>query len=212
MWKLVHVADDGFVTCRGGNGTGRRSNIAVHGNRHAHGRHDTGCHKSGDLVIVELGRRERFLERARRRHRRQYRDDTSDVSERHRLGPDHGQSLTAQSAATEEAAYVSSVAFVQGQSVMQILTNIEPSGAITLTIAGTFNGAGVADFERALDDARRREQPVFLDLTRVRFIDRPTLKYLIDLLHRDVRLAIAICPPSVERWIARESAENESDE
>jgi hypothetical protein len=95
---------------------------------------------------------------------------------------------------------------------MRILTNIEPSGAVMLTIAGTFNGAGVADFERALDAARRLEQPVFLDLTRVRFIDRPTLKYLIDLLHRDVRLAIAICPPSVERWIARESEENESDE
>ena len=93
---------------------------------------------------------------------------------------------------------------------MQIQTNIEPSGAVTLLLAGTFNGSGVADFERALDQARRLEQPVFLDLTRIRFIDRPTLRYLIDLLHGDVRLLI--CPPFVEQWIAREADTDESTE
>jgi len=93
---------------------------------------------------------------------------------------------------------------------MRIQTNIEPSGAVTLTIGGTFNAAGVADFERALDEARRLVQPVFLDLARIRLIDRPTLKYLIDLLHRDVRLVI--CPPHVEQWIARESQTDQAIE
>ena len=81
---------------------------------------------------------------------------------------------------------------------------------MTLTIAGTFNATGVADFERALDEARRLEQPVFLDLTRMTLIDRPTLRYLIDVLHRDVRLVI--CPPFVEQWIARESQTDEAIE
>ena len=93
---------------------------------------------------------------------------------------------------------------------MHIQTNIEPSGAVTLTVGGTFNAAGVADFERALDEARRLSQPVFLDLARIRLIDRPTLRYLIDLLHRDVRLVI--CPPFVEQWIARESQTDEAIE
>jgi len=93
---------------------------------------------------------------------------------------------------------------------MHIQTNIEPSGAVTLTVGGTFNAAGVADFERALDEARRLSQPVFLDLARIRLIDRPTLRYLIDLLHGDVRLVI--CPPHVKQWIARESDLDESIE
>jgi anti-anti-sigma regulatory factor len=88
-----------------------------------------------------------------------------------------------------------------------IQTTIEPSGAVMLMLAGTFNGASVADFERALDLAHQLEQPVFLDLTRITLIDRPTLRYLIDVLSRDVRLVI--CSPSVEQWIARETAREE---
>jgi anti-anti-sigma regulatory factor len=98
----------------------------------------------------------------------------------------------------------------ENNRLMHIHTNIEPSGAVTLSIGGTFNAAGVADFELALDAARRLAQPVFLDLTRITLIDRPTLKYLIDLLHRDVRLVI--CPPHVEQWIARESQTDEAIE
>ena len=59
----------------------------------------------------------------------------------------------------------------------------------------------MADFERALDAARRLEQPLFLDLSHITLIDRPTLRYLVDVLHHDVRLVI--CPPFVEQWIAR---------
>jgi len=94
--------------------------------------------------------------------------------------------------------------------VMQIQTSVEPSGAVTLMLAGTFNGAGVADFERALDMARGLEQPVFLDLTRITLIDRPTLRYLMDLIDRDVRLVI--CPPRVEQWITREAEREELTE
>jgi hypothetical protein len=93
---------------------------------------------------------------------------------------------------------------------MYIQTTIEPSGAVMLMLAGTFNGAGVADFERALDLAHQLEQPVFLDLTRITLIDRPTLQYLIDVLRRDVRLVI--CSPSVEEWLARAQDADEAED
>jgi len=79
---------------------------------------------------------------------------------------------------------------------MRIMTRIEPTGVVTLAVAGTFNAVGVADFDRALEDARRLHQPVVLDLSEVRLIDRPTLKYL----------NLVICPDFVEHWIYRESA------
>jgi len=85
---------------------------------------------------------------------------------------------------------------------MRIQTSVEATGSVTLSIAGTFNSAAVADFERALLQAQRLQQPVFLDLTQVRLIDRPALKYLIDLLNHDIRLVI--CPAFVEQWITRE--------
>jgi anti-anti-sigma regulatory factor len=88
--------------------------------------------------------------------------------------------------------------------MMRIMTRIEPTGAVTLLVAGTFNAVGVADFDRALEDAHRLHQPVVLDLSAVRLIDRPTLKYLIDLMENDVNLVI--CPDFVEHWIYRESS------
>ena len=39
--------------------------------------------------------------------------------------------------------------------------------------------------------------------TYVTLIDRPTLKYLIDVLEHDARLAV--CPDYVEHWMYRES-------
>lgn len=85
---------------------------------------------------------------------------------------------------------------------MRIETRVEAS-AVTLLVAGTLTASAVADFERALDEARRLQLPVVLDLTSVRLIDRPTLKYLIDVLEHDVRLVV--CPDYVEHWIYRES-------
>jgi len=87
---------------------------------------------------------------------------------------------------------------------MQIRTRIEATGVVTLAVAGTFNAVAVADFDRALEEARRLDQPVVLDLSEVRLIDRPTMKHLIDLLQRDFNLVI--CPEFVEHWIYRESS------
>jgi len=85
---------------------------------------------------------------------------------------------------------------------MRIETTIEDS-AVTLSVVGTLTASAVADFERALDDARRLQRPIVLDLTKVRLIDRPTLKYLIDVMEHDIRLVV--CPDYVEHWMYRES-------
>lgn len=77
---------------------------------------------------------------------------------------------------------------------------------VTVSVAGILNAARVADFDRALGEARRLDRPVVVDLTNVKLIDRPTLKYLIDLMQDDMRLIIL--PDYVEHWIYRESGRN----
>ena len=85
---------------------------------------------------------------------------------------------------------------------MRIHTRVEQN-TVTLSVAGILNAAGIADFDRALGEARQLQRPLVLDLTDVRLIDRPTLKYLIDVMQDEVRLVI--CPEYVEHWIYRES-------
>lgn len=91
---------------------------------------------------------------------------------------------------------------------MHIVTQVEPTGAVTLVVQGTLNASSVADFDRALEQARRLDQPLFLDLSGVRLIDRPTLQYLIDRM-QEIRLVI--CPAHVEQWITREIARASSE-
>ena len=86
---------------------------------------------------------------------------------------------------------------------MRIHTRVEQN-TVTLSVAGILNAAGIADFDRALGEARRLQRPLVLDLTDVRLIDRPTLKYLIDVMQDEVRLVV--CPDYVEHWIYRESS------
>ena len=85
---------------------------------------------------------------------------------------------------------------------MRIQTRIGET-AVTLFVAGTLTATVVSDFDRAVGNARKLERPVVLDLSNVRLIDRPTLKYLIDLIEQDIQLVI--CPDYVEHWIYRES-------
>ena len=85
---------------------------------------------------------------------------------------------------------------------MRIQTRIDET-AVTLFVAGALTATVVADFDRAVGKARKLERPVVLDLSNVRLIDRPTLKYLIDLIEQDIQLVI--CPDYVEHWIYRES-------
>ena len=86
---------------------------------------------------------------------------------------------------------------------MRITTRVETTGAVTLAVGGTLNSDSTPDLDRALFQARLLCQPIVLDLSEVSLIDRPTLRYLIDVTQNDVRLVI--CPDYVEQWLDREA-------
>ena len=86
---------------------------------------------------------------------------------------------------------------------MRVISETNIDGGTTLLLAGTLNGACVPDIEAALETARRVPAPIALDFSRVRLIDRPMLRYLIDAIDHGVRAVN--CPEHVARWIRRES-------
>ena len=92
---------------------------------------------------------------------------------------------------------------------MWILTRVDPDDTVTLLLSGTFNIAGVADFERALQQAQQLQKHVALDLSRVRFIDRPALQYLMDVTEHEVELVN--CPHHVACWMCRAAVDVPED-
>ena len=84
---------------------------------------------------------------------------------------------------------------------MLIPTRFDPAGAVILLLAGTLNATCVPDVDRALESAKQLRRPVVLDLGNVRFIDRPTLEYLIDVTGDNVRFMN--CPQYLEYWMRR---------
>jgi anti-anti-sigma regulatory factor len=87
--------------------------------------------------------------------------------------------------------------------MMRVIAETNTDGGTTLLLAGTLNGACVPDIEAALAAARRIAAPIALDFSRVRLIDRPMLRYLVDAIGDGVRAVN--CPEHVARWIRRES-------
>jgi hypothetical protein len=87
------------------------------------------------------------------------------------------------------------------EEIVRVIAQTDTNG-ITLLLAGTLNGACVADVEAALDAARRLRAPIALEFSRVRLIDRPMLRYLIDAVEHGVRAVN--CPEHVARWMRRE--------
>ncbi|HEY2907669.1 MAG TPA: hypothetical protein VGJ29_17335 [Vicinamibacterales bacterium] len=88
---------------------------------------------------------------------------------------------------------------------MRVVAETNTDGGTTLLLAGTLNGACVADIEAALAMAKRVPAPIAMDFSRVRLIDRPMLRYLIDAIDHGVRAVN--CPEHVARWMRRESGE-----
>ncbi len=86
---------------------------------------------------------------------------------------------------------------------MPVIIRDGATGPMRLQLAGRIDLACVADVDHALDLARRTHRPVILDLGKVRLIDRPTLLYVIDVIHGGVESVIN-CPDYVRAWIDRE--------
>jgi hypothetical protein len=87
--------------------------------------------------------------------------------------------------------------------MMKIATHLDPSGTMTLTLAGKCSGGCIGELRRAIERARRMHRRVVIDLSEVTLIDRPSLQFLSETPRHDVTLIN--CPEYIEPWIARET-------
>ncbi len=81
---------------------------------------------------------------------------------------------------------------------------IDPSGAVTLTLAGKCSGGSLGELRRAIEKARRMQRQIIIDMSEVTLVDRPSLQFLAAQVRDDVKLIN--CPAYIEPWIERESA------
>lgn len=80
---------------------------------------------------------------------------------------------------------------------------IDPSGPVTLTLAGKCSGGSLGELRRAIDKARRMQKQIIIDMSEVTLVDRPSLQFLAAQVRDDVKLIN--CPEYIEPWISRES-------
>lgn len=88
--------------------------------------------------------------------------------------------------------------------MVKIATQLDPSGPVTLTLAGKCNGGSLGELRRAIDKARRMQREIVIDLGEVTLVDRPSLQFLAAQLRDDIKLIN--CPEYIEPWISREAA------
>ena len=88
--------------------------------------------------------------------------------------------------------------------MVKIATRLDPSGALTLVLAGKCNGGCLGELRRAIDKARRMQRKIVIDMSEVTLVDRPSLQFLAEQVRDDVKLIN--CPEYIEPWISRESA------
>lgn len=88
--------------------------------------------------------------------------------------------------------------------MVKIATQIDPSGPVTLALAGKCNGGSIGELRRAIDKARRFQRQIVIDLGEVTLVDRPSLQFLAAQTREDIK--IINCPEYIEPWISRETA------
>ena len=75
----------------------------------------------------------------------------------------------------------------------------------TVALAGKCNGTSLGELRRAIQSARRSHRRVFIDLSEVTLLDRPSVQFLAAQSREDVTLTN--CPEYIQPWICRESAQ-----
>ncbi len=80
--------------------------------------------------------------------------------------------------------------------------SIDGAGAITLTLAGKFNGTSLGELRREIEGARRMQREIVIDLGEVTLVDRPCLRFLA--ASPDIK--VVNCPEYIQPWIARDSS------
>ncbi|HUA83132.1 MAG TPA: STAS domain-containing protein [Bryobacteraceae bacterium] len=87
-------------------------------------------------------------------------------------------------------------------SMLKFDKQIDPSGVVTLTLAGKCSGGSLGELRRAIEKARRMQRQIIIDMSEVTLVDRPSLQFLAAQVRDDVKLIN--CPEYIEPWIARE--------
>ena len=87
--------------------------------------------------------------------------------------------------------------------MLKFAKQIDPSGPITLALAGKCSGGSLGELRRAIDKARRMQKQIIIDMSEVTLVDRPSLQFLAAQIRDDVKLIN--CPEYIEPWISRES-------
>jgi hypothetical protein len=88
--------------------------------------------------------------------------------------------------------------------MVKIGKQLDPTGPVTLRLAGKCSGGGLGELRRAIDKARRMQKQIIIDMSEVTLVDRPSLQFLAAQAREDIELIN--CPEYIEPWISREGA------
>jgi len=89
-------------------------------------------------------------------------------------------------------------------SMVRIATHHDGNGSVTLSIAGKCNGGCIGELRRAIEKARRSHKSVFIDMSEITLVDRPSIQFLAEQARDNITLIN--CPPYIEPWIVREGS------
>ena len=84
---------------------------------------------------------------------------------------------------------------------------LDPTGPITLTLAGKCSGGCLGELRRAIDKARRMHKAIIIDMSEVTLVDRPSLQFLAAQSREDITLVN--CPEYIEPWFKKEAPPQE---
>jgi anti-anti-sigma regulatory factor len=86
--------------------------------------------------------------------------------------------------------------------MLKIATRIDPTGPVTLALAGNVSEESIGELERTLDLARQNHQRVQIDLSEVTLLDPFALHFLVT--QRNLNVELVNCPEYIEPWLYRE--------
>jgi hypothetical protein len=87
------------------------------------------------------------------------------------------------------------------------VAQIDPTGPVTVSLAGKCSGGCLGELRRAIEKARRLQRQVLIDLGEVTLVDRPSLQFLASQVGEDIRLVN--CPEYIEPWFKKEGFSKE---
>jgi ABC-type transporter Mla MlaB component len=77
---------------------------------------------------------------------------------------------------------------------------------LTLSLAGKLHGGRIGELRREIEEARRTNREVVIDLSEVTLVDRPCVRFLGELEH----VTVINCPEYIRPWIGRQPYRQET--